>query len=263
MICKSCGSENEEGNVFCMNCGARLEEGSPDAETTAESESVTEPETEPEPQPIPEPIATPRIPIQDAPVAPLVPPVAAAPEYKQPAMAPQAPKGPPDTCRTLRMPVAPDMPGLSFFDGTTGQYFGYLVLFGILNTLIVALPVALVALFGGLSVSGLKINDFNANINIDLVSISVLQMILLIAVGVIALLLGLLVMSWMYTVLIRWMSHHTIVNDHRLVFIGHPFDLFKKLLIYWLLCLITAGIFSIWVPVKLLRWKASNTRFAT
>ena len=82
-------------------------------------------------------------------------------------------------------------------------------------------------------------------------------------VGVLALLLGLLVMSWMYTVLIRWMSHHTIVNDHRLVFIGHSFDLFKKLLIYWLLCAVTAGVFSIWVPVKLLKWKAANTRFAT
>jgi len=29
------------------------------------------------------------------------------------------------------------------------------------------------------------------------------------------------------------------------------------------LTVVTLGIFSIWVPVKLLRWKAANTRFAT
>ncbi len=278
MICKNCGTENEEGNVFCINCGSRVEgdvnaaeplmpmmgktdptvsAANPPAEpegpapipfVSSEKPMAYQPPTSPQPQPI---YAPP--PVYQQPMAPPPPP---------PPVLPQAPKGPPDTCRTFRMPTAPDMPGLSFFDGTTLQYFGYMLLFGFLNMLVVGMPIVLLAVFGGITTEKIGAG-FDYTAFIDLSDVGAGYVVLIVIVAVLALLVSLILMAWMYTVLLRWMSHHTIVNDHRLVFVGHTGTLLKKIVIYWLLTAITAGIFAIWVPVKLLRWKAANTRFAT
>ncbi len=173
-----------------------------------------------------------------------------------------APKGPPDTCRILRAPTAPDMPGLSFFDGTTGQYFLYMLLFGFLNSLVMAMPMGLLVLFtGGALKKATAGTGFTFDVNTF--GLGTGKIILLAVVALLALIVMVLLMSWSITVLLRWMSHHTIINDHRLVFVGRVGELMKKIIGYWLLTLITFGIFMIWVPVKLLRWKAANTRFAT
>ncbi len=282
MICKNCGTENEEGNVFCINCGSRVEgeaSSAPPLESvvTQEDTTVMEDLAASAPPPFvsseastytPPPVAPAPMPPPAGQQPPVQPMYAPPPMYQQPAppppppppVMPTAPKGPPDTCRILRAPTAPDMPGLSFFDGTTGQYFLYMLLFGFLNSLVVAMPIVLIALFAG----GMVTKTGNSyELNVDFAQLNTGTTILLIVVGILALIVMLLLMSWMYTVLLRWMSHHTIVNDHRLVFVGRVGELMKKIVIYWLLTVVTLGIFSIWVPVKLLRWKAANTRFAT
>ncbi len=154
------------------------------------------------------------------------------------------------------------MPGLSFFDGTTGQYFLYMILFGFLNSLVMAMPLALLALFAGKAVKNAT-SGSSWTLSVDAFGLGTGQIILLAVVAFLALIVMILLLSWSITVLLRWMSHHTIINDHRLVFVGRVGELMKKIILYWLLTLITLGIFGIWVPVKLLRWKAANTRFAT
>lgn len=275
MICKNCGTENEEGNVFCMNCGSRvtdtgtIEPSMPAVSQPDEKEVASQPYSPADaPAPAPVPSPAPAQPAYQQPQPIYAPPPVAyqqpvAPPPPPPPVMPQAPKGPPDTCRILRMPTAPDMPGLSFFDGTVGQYFGYMILFGFLNMLVVAMPVILMFVGGGMTSPQLVDGVWVINANIDLANMSTMYIILMIVTAVLALLVSLIVMSWMYTVLLRWMSHHTIVNDHRLVFVGRPAELLKKIVIYWLLTMITFGIFAIWIPVKLLRWKAAHTRFAT
>lgn len=284
MICKNCGTENEEGNVFCINCGSRVGETPESIEPLEQvmsqaDASADKPESD-APAPVPfvssdavyqQPQAQYTPPPSPAPATPPVQPVYTPPPmYQQPApppppplpFTPEAPKGLPDTCKILRMPSAPDMPGLSFFDGTTGQYFLYMLLFGFLNCLVVAMPVILLFVFGGVAVDKLG-SGFDYELTPDFAGMGTGYIILFIVVATLALIVSLILMSWMYTVLLRWMSHHTIINDHRLVFVGRPAELLKKIVIYWLLTMITAGIFGIWVPVKLLKWKAANTRFAT
>ena len=271
MICKNCGTENEEGNVFCINCGSRVEGVASDVEplTALDSQSdhpdaFVEPEgpahvpfvssEQPAYAQQPQPTYAPPPQMYQQPVPPPPP---------QPPVLPQAQKGPPDTCRILRMPTAPDMPGLSFFDGTTLQYFGYMVLFGFLNMLVVAMPVVLLVVFGGMAGDRVPGTSFEMMYTVDLSGMETGYIVLLAVTAILAFLVMLVILAWMYTVLLRWMSHHTIVNDHRLVFIGRPAELLKKIVIYWLLSTVTLGIYAIWVPVKLLRWKAANTRFAT
>ena len=231
MICKNCGTENEEGNVFCINCGSRVEGVASAVEPLTPIDSQEENAAafvEPEgpahvpfvssEQPVypqqPQPTYAPPPQMYQQPVPPPPPP--------QPLVLPQAPKGPPDTCRILRMPTAPDMPGLSFFDGTTGQYFGYMLLFGFLNMLVVAMPIVLLFVFGGIVSDNVNGSSFEMLYTIDLSGMETGYIILLAVTALLAFLVMLVIMSWMYTVLLRWMSHHTIVNDHRLVFVGRP-----------------------------------------
>lgn len=49
MICKLCGVENEEGAVFCTNCGAQMEN-----QVQAEPAPAVQPQPQPQPQQVPQ-----------------------------------------------------------------------------------------------------------------------------------------------------------------------------------------------------------------
>lgn len=60
----------------------------------------------------------------------------------------------------------------------------------------------------------------------------------------------------------RWEAKHTVINGHRLAFDGTAMQLFGKWLLWLLLTIVTVGIYSFWVNIKLKKWKVQHTRFA-
>ena len=59
----------------------------------------------------------------------------------------------------------------------------------------------------------------------------------------------------------RWIAEHTFINGRKLVFDGRGGQLFGKYLLWLLLTIVTFGIFSIWLPVKVKKWMTKHTHF--
>ena len=61
---------------------------------------------------------------------------------------------------------------------------------------------------------------------------------------------------------LRWEVNHTIVDGQKLTFDGKGIQLFGKYIIWWLLSIVTFGIyFLIWMPLNVTRWQAKHTHF--
>jgi len=60
----------------------------------------------------------------------------------------------------------------------------------------------------------------------------------------------------------RWEARHTVINGRQLVFDGTAVGLFGLWIKWLLLCLITLGIYSLWVNISLKKWKVKHTHFA-
>ncbi|MGL4344979.1 MAG: hypothetical protein ACRCTE_07275 [Cellulosilyticaceae bacterium] len=54
---------------------------------------------------------------------------------------------------------------------------------------------------------------------------------------------------------------HTVVCGKRLKFIGKPEELIKHWVVWWLLIIMTAGVYGLVVKVRFERWTAANTIF--
>ncbi len=65
--------------------------------------------------------------------------------------------------------------------------------------------------------------------------------------------------AWADKMIIAWETRHTVVSSRRHVFAGSGGSLFAKYLLWGLLTLATFGIFSLFLPVKLIRWQAMRT----
>ena len=61
--------------------------------------------------------------------------------------------------------------------------------------------------------------------------------------------------------LYRWEANHTVINGHRLLFTGTAWELFKQWIKWLLLSIITIGIYSLWIPIKLKKWRIAHTKF--
>lgn len=57
---------------------------------------------------------------------------------------------------------------------------------------------------------------------------------------------------------LRWKYRNTVVGGYRLKFNGTGGQLFGKWILWCLLCIVTIGIFTIWLPVKLLKWETKH-----
>ena len=60
----------------------------------------------------------------------------------------------------------------------------------------------------------------------------------------------------------RWRSEHTIIDGRRLVFLGTGVSLFLNWLKWFLLMVITVGIYSFWVVPRIHKWIVENTDWA-
>lgn len=59
----------------------------------------------------------------------------------------------------------------------------------------------------------------------------------------------------------RWRAKNTIINGLQCEFDGSAVSLFGNCVIWWILTIITFGIFAFWIPVKLEKWIVANTHF--
>lgn len=60
----------------------------------------------------------------------------------------------------------------------------------------------------------------------------------------------------------RWKAKHATVSGRKLVFTGTGIGLFGLWIKWFLLTLITLGIYSLWVGPQIQKWKWDNLRFA-
>ena len=59
-----------------------------------------------------------------------------------------------------------------------------------------------------------------------------------------------------------WETKHTVIEGRRLTFDGTAIELFGQWIKWFLLTIITLGIYSFWVAISLKKWKTKHTHFA-
>ncbi|OMH23419.1 hypothetical protein BKD30_12345 [Tersicoccus phoenicis] len=60
----------------------------------------------------------------------------------------------------------------------------------------------------------------------------------------------------------RWRAENTYLNGHQLKFVGSGSAMFGLWVKWFLLCLITLGIYSFWVAPRMMKWRTENTVLA-
>lgn len=65
--------------------------------------------------------------------------------------------------------------------------------------------------------------------------------------------------GWAVCFVSRWHAKHTVIDGMQQVFDGKGGALLGKFICWFLLTLITLGIFSFWYAVKVLKWTTSHT----
>lgn len=64
---------------------------------------------------------------------------------------------------------------------------------------------------------------------------------------------------WAVCFIKKWEAKHTVINSRRLIFTGTGGGLFVKYIIWWLLSIVTLGIYLFFLPIKMEKWIASHT----
>lgn len=60
----------------------------------------------------------------------------------------------------------------------------------------------------------------------------------------------------------KWLAAHTIIDGKQMMFDGNGAQLFGNYIKWFLLTVITVGIYGFWLAIKLEDWKAKHTHFA-
>ncbi|MBO5280636.1 MAG: DUF898 family protein [Clostridia bacterium] len=63
---------------------------------------------------------------------------------------------------------------------------------------------------------------------------------------------------WAICYMMKFVIEHTIINGRRLTFDGRGDQLFGNWIKWFLLCLVTCGIYGFWVTPRLYKWVASH-----
>ena len=69
-------------------------------------------------------------------------------------------------------------------------------------------------------------------------------------------------LPWAVCMKEKWYTEHTIVDGKKLVFDGNAVQLFGNYIKWFLLSLITCGIYSFWLSIKMKQWVVSHTHLA-
>ena len=66
---------------------------------------------------------------------------------------------------------------------------------------------------------------------------------------------------WAMCMKYRAKYHHSVICGKRLKFIGQPMDLAHHWIWWWILCIITLGIFALFLHVRMEKWTVANVIF--
>ena len=77
----------------------------------------------------------------------------------------------------------------------------------------------------------------------------------MIAVGAFLVLLG---MAWAEIRFIKWDTKHTVISGNSIKFNGNAFQLLGNCFKWTFLTIITVGIYSLWLPIKVRQWKVKH-----
>jgi uncharacterized membrane protein YjgN (DUF898 family) len=64
---------------------------------------------------------------------------------------------------------------------------------------------------------------------------------------------------WVYTYLIGWVCKNSIISGKRFKFNGTGLGLFGRFILWWILTIITLGIYGFWATRNMIRWIVENT----
>ena len=57
----------------------------------------------------------------------------------------------------------------------------------------------------------------------------------------------------------RWKAKHTYIDGVQLEFDGNGWELFGQYIKWFLLSIVTLGIYALWIPIKMQKWIVSHT----
>lgn len=66
---------------------------------------------------------------------------------------------------------------------------------------------------------------------------------------------------WGICIMINWKVKHTVIDGHRLAFDGTATQLFGNWIKWLILTIITIGIYSFWLNIKLQQWITKHTHY--
>ena len=67
---------------------------------------------------------------------------------------------------------------------------------------------------------------------------------------------------WAMCIKYKWELNNTIIKGRKLKFVGSGSSLFLHYIKWWILTVITFGIYGFWLKIKMLQWKTENIVFA-
>ena len=129
----------------------------------------------------------------------------------------------------------------SVFTGRLLNLIGTWILMFLIIVIMAGIGAALVVVVGG-------IEDVN-NIKVDAK---------LIILGVVAAFLVLLGLAWAEIRFMKWETKHTIISGNRVKFNGNAFQLLGNCIKWTFLTIITVGIYALWLPIKVRKWKVKH-----
>ena len=59
-----------------------------------------------------------------------------------------------------------------------------------------------------------------------------------------------------------WIAKHTIIDGHQVIFDGTGGQLFGNYIKWFLLCIVTIGIYSLWLGINMKKWVVKHTHLA-
>ena len=129
----------------------------------------------------------------------------------------------------------------SVFTGRLLNLIGTWILMFLIIVIMAGIGAGLVVVVGG-------VKDVN-NIQIDAK---------LIVLAVVAVLLVLFGLAWAEIRFMKWETKHTIISGNRVKFNGNAFQLLGNCFKWTFLTIITVGIYALWLPIKVRKWKVKH-----
>ena len=126
------------------------------------------------------------------------------------------------------------------FTGRMLNLIGMWILQFLIIAIMAVIGVALVMVVGGVGQEGTEIGALQ---------------IALIAVAAFLVLLGL---AWAEIRFIKWDTKHTIISGNSIKFNGNAFQLLGNCFKWTFLSIITVGIYALWLPIKVRKWRVKH-----